>query len=215
MTTNRIVIAEDYAIGREAIRSIVSSYKDFVVVGEAVDGKGVIDSVAKHSPNLVIMSLPLPDMGNLELLRKIRSDYPLTKVLVLTDQDTQDLIFSTPPEYVNGCLLKDTSGTELVVAVNNIMAGKPYFSSKISEKIIQDYIRGIQTQDSALESLTNREREILILIASGQKNKEIAKECCISVKTVQKHRSNLMKKLDLHNSAVLTTFAIQNGLIIV
>ena len=211
----RIVIAEDHTILREGLRSLLISDPDFDVVGEAVDGRDAIRCTEKCLPDLLLLDLSMPRMNGLEAIREIKKRCPETKILVLTVHKTEEYILATLQAGANGYVLKDASHSELVVAIKSVLIGKPYLSPGISEKVIEGYLEGKKTlkSRSSWETLTKREREILKLIGEGNKNKEIADYLFISVKTVEKHRANLMQKLDLHNASALTALAMEKGLI--
>jgi len=211
----RIVIAEDHTILREGLRSLLSSEPNFEIVGEAEDGREAIKCVEKFRPDLILTDLSMPRMNGMEAIKEIKTQSPKTKVLVLTVHKAEEYILATFRAGANGYLLKDSTHAELVMAVKKVLSGKQYISPEISEKVIEGYLEGKKTLKSqtSWETLTQREREILKLIAEGYKNKEIAEDLCISVKTVEKHRANLMEKLDLHSIQALTAFAIEKGLV--
>ncbi len=211
----RIVIAEDHTILREGLRLLLSSEPNFEIVGEAEDGREAIKCVEKFRPDLILTDLSMPRMNGMEAIKEIKRQSPKTKVLVLTVHKAEEYILSTFRAGANGYLLKDSTHAELVMAVKKVLSGKQYISPEISEKVIEGYLEGKKTlkTQTSWETLTQREREILKLIAEGYKNKEIAEDLCISVKTVEKHRANLMEKLDLHSIQALTAFAIEKGLV--
>ena len=212
---HRIVIAEDHTILREGLRVLLSSDPEFEVVGEAEDGRDAVRCVGDLSPDLVLMDLSMPRMNGLEAIKEIKKRSPKTKILTLTVHKTEEYILATLQAGADGYVLKDATYSELVIAIKNILIGKRYLNSGISKKVIEGYLEGKKTLNtkSPWDTLTQREREILKLIAEGYKNKEIADYLFISLKTVEKHRSNLMKKLDLHSVAALTAFAIEKGLV--
>jgi len=211
----RIVIAEDHTILREGLRALVSSNPNFEVVGEAEDGREAIRCVEKMKPNLVLMDLSMPRMNGMDAIREIKRQSPETKILVLTVHKTEEYILATFKAGTDGYVLKDATHAELTMAIKNVLNGKHYISPGISDKVLEGYLEGRKTLKArtSWETLTQREREILKLIAEGYKNKEISDYLCISPKTVEKHRANLMEKLDLHNVQALTAFAIQRGLV--
>lgn len=211
----RIVIAEDHTILREGLRALLSSNADFEVVGEAQDGREAIRCVEKLKPHLVLTDLSMPRMNGMDAIRDIKRKSPETKILVLTVHKTEEYILATLQAGANGYLLKDSTHAELLAAVRHVLSGKHYISPGISDKVLDGYLEGRKTLKTrtSWETLTAREREILKLIAEGYKNKEIADDLCISVKTVEKHRANLMEKLNLHNVQALTTYAIEKGLV--
>lgn len=210
-----IVIADDHTILRQGLRALLSSDPNLKVVGEAEDGRDAIRCVENLSPDLALIDLSMPRMNGMEAIRDIKKTNPQTKIIVLTVHKAEEYILEALKSGADGYVLKDASHAELMIAINKVLEGKRYLSADISGKVIDGYLEGRKTlkSKSAWETLTQREREILKLIAEGNKNKEIADYLCISLKTVEKHRANLMKKLDLHNAAALTTFAMEKGLI--
>jgi DNA-binding NarL/FixJ family response regulator len=211
----RVVIAEDHTILREGLKSLLSSSPDFEIIGEAGDGREAIRCVEKCKPNLILVDLSMPRMNGIDAIREIKRRFPETKILVLTVHKTEEYILATLKAGADGYVLKDATHAELMIAVKNVLSGKHYISPGISEKVIEGYLEGRKTLKTrtSWETLTQREREILKLIAEGYKNKEIADYLCISPKTVEKHRANLMEKLGLHNVQALTAFAIEKGLV--
>lgn len=211
----QIVIAEDHTILREGLRSLLSSESDFEIVGEAEDGREAIRCVERLKPHLIITDLSMPRMNGMEAIKEIKKRSPGTKVMVLTVHKAEEYILAAFRAGADGYLLKDSTHAELVMAVHKVLGGRQYISPEISEKVIEGYLEGkkLLRSQTPWETLTQREREILKLIAEGYKSKEIADELCISVKTVEKHRANLMEKLDLHNVSALTAFAIEKGLV--
>ena len=211
----KIVIAEDHTILREGLRMLLSSNPDFEVVGEAQDGLEAIRSVETCKPDLVLMDLSMPRMNGVGAIQEIKKQSPSTKILVLTVHKTEEYILTTLKAGADGYVLKDATHSELMLAIENVFSGRSYLSPGISEKVIEGYLEGRKTVKSSTswDTLTQREREILKMIAEGYKNKDIADYLCISAKTVEKHRANLMKKLDLHSASSLTAFAMDKGLI--
>jgi len=210
-----IVIAEDYTILREGLRALISSNPDFEVVAEAGDGQEAINFVEKLKPDLVLMDLSMPRMNGMDAILEIRKRVPETKVVVLTMHKTEEHILAAFKAGADGYVLKDATHAELIMAAKNVLSGKRYLSPGISETVLQGYLEGRKTvkHRTSWETLTQREREILKLIAEGYRNKQIAEDLCVSVKTVEKHRANLMEKLDLHNVQGLTALAIEKGLV--
>ena len=212
---NSIIIAEDHTIIREGLRALLASHPEFEIVGEAADGREAIRSVERLRPDLVLMDLSMPKMNGIAAIREIKKRFPHTKILALTVHKTEEYVLAALEAGSNGYLLKDATHEELEMAIRNVLAGKPYLCPDISGSVIQGYLEGQKSTREAtlLETLTVREQEVLQLIAEGYKNKEIAELLFISVKTVDTHRTNLMRKLDLHSAAALTAFAIQKGLV--
>ena len=211
----RIVIAEDHRILREGLKSLLASKPEFEVVGEAEDGLDAISVVRGSKPDLVLLDLSMPRLDGLSAMRDIKKVSPETRILALTVHTDEDYVLEAFNEGADGYCLKDAGRAELLMAIESIFSGKPYFSPGIADKVLEGYLEGRQKikSTSAWETITRREREVLKLIGEGYKNKEIADLLFISVKTVEKHRSNIMKKLDLHNAATLTAYAIEKGLV--
>jgi DNA-binding NarL/FixJ family response regulator len=211
----KIVIAEDHTILREGLRMLLSSNPDLDVVGEAQDGLEAIRAAEAFKPDLILMDLSMPRMNGMGAIQEIKKQCPSTKILVLTVHKTEEYILATLKAGADGYVLKDATHSELMLAIEHIFSGKSYLSPGISEKVIEGYLEGRKTIKSSTswDTLTQREREILKMIAEGYKNKDIADYLCISAKTVEKHRANLMKKLDLHSASSLTAFAMEKGLI--
>jgi DNA-binding NarL/FixJ family response regulator len=214
MKKRRIVIAEDYTILREGLRALISSNPDFEVVGEAEDGKGAIQHAEKLLPDLVLIDLSMPRTNGVDAIREIRSRCPETKIVALTVHKAEEYILAALEAGADGYVLKDATHPELMMAIETVLRGKRYLSPGVSERIIEGYLEGKKGQKpvSSWETITRRERQVLKLIAEGYKNREIADYLCVSVKTIEKHRANLMQKLDLHNASALTALAIEKGL---
>ena len=211
----KIVIAEDQKILREGLKSLLSSSKDIEVIGEAEDGLNAVRCVEKFSPELLLLDLSMPKMSGISAIKEIKSQFTETKILVLTVHESEEYILEVFKSGADGYCLKDASHSELMVAIKSVLSGKRYISPGISGKVLEGYLgdREKLKSNSSWDSLTQREREILKLVGEGYKNKEIADYLCISAKTVEKHRSNIMEKLDLHTASALTAYAIKKGLV--
>ena len=210
-----IVIAEDHTILREGVKALLSSHPDLEVVGEAADGLEAIRCVQNHNPDMILLDLSMPRMTGLDAIKEIKRVTPKIKIVVLTVHNTEEYILSTLQAGADGYVLKDAHSTELLTAIRHVLEGHRYLSPGISGTIIDGLLEGKKESAirSAWDTLTQREREILKLVAEGHKNKDIADLLCISIKTVEKHRANLMDKLGLHNVAALTALAAEKGLI--
>jgi DNA-binding NarL/FixJ family response regulator len=215
MKKRRIVIAEDHTILREGLRALITSHPLYDVVGEAEDGRQAIRCAEKLNPDLILLDLSMPRMNGMEAIREIRKQSLETKILVLTAHKTEEYILAALQAGADGYVLKDVTHEELMIAIKNVLDGKAYLSPGISEKVIEGYLEGRVKQQckSPWDTLTQREREILKMIAEGHKNKEIAEQLFISTKTVEKHRANLMQKLNLHSASALTAYAMEKGLV--
>mgnify|MGYP000435190055 CR=1 FL=1 len=211
----RIVLVEDHTILREGLRALLSADPKFEIVGEADDGREAVRQVEKLIPDLVVMDLSMPRMTGMDAIREIKRRHPVTKIIALTVHKAEEYLRNTLQAGADGYVLKDATHEELMLAIQNVLKGKTYLSPSVSNTVIEGYLEGKENQipNPKLGLLSPREREILKRIAEGYKNKEIAADLCISLKTVEKHRANLMKKLDLHNTAALTAYAIEKGLV--
>lgn len=211
----KVVIAEDHTILREGLKALLGSDPDLEICGEADNGKDAIKLVQRLNPDIILMDLSMPRIHGLEAIREIRKTNPTTKILVLTVHDDEEYISATLRSGASGYVLKNDSYNELLSSIKTVLRGKPYLSPAISQTIIQGYLDGKKSDNlrTGYETLTARERETLKLIAEGVRNKDIAEFMGISSKTAEKHRSNLMKKLDLHSVSAITAFAAKKGLI--
>ncbi len=211
----RVVIAEDHTLFRQGLKALLSLEPEFEVVGEAADGFQAIQSAKELKPDIILLDISMPRVDGMAAIREIKSVCPEAKILILTVHKTEEHVLETLKSGANGYILKDASHEEFLLAMRSVLQGKRYLSPDISARIVDGYLNGRKTADptSPWESLTPRERQVLKLIAEAYKNKEIADFLCISVKTVAKHRANIMKKLDLHSAAELTAYAIKRGLV--
>ncbi|MFP4388689.1 MAG: response regulator [Desulfococcaceae bacterium] len=212
---HRILIVEDHRILREGLRSLLTSNPDLEVAGEAADGLEAVRAVETCAPELVLIDLAMPRMDGLDAIREIKNKSPDVKVLVLTVNKAEEYVLAALKAGANGYLLKDATYAELKLGIEYVLSGKTYLSPEVSERMVTSYMEGTAPEkaSSSLDTLTQRERQVLKLVAEGYPNRRIADYLCISVKTVEKHRSNLMKKLDLHNASELTSFALEKGLV--
>lgn len=212
---HRIVIVEDHTILREGLRAIFSLDPNLEVVAESDNGRDALHAVGALKPDLVLMDLSMPGMDGLAAIRAIKKRYPEIKILTLTVHKTEEYIRTALELGASGYVLKDSTRQELLMAIQSVLRGKTYISPAVSERIINGYLNGgkAPTVRSSFNMLTARERQVLKLIAESRRNKDIAQYLSISVKTVEKHRANLMRKLNLHTASALTTFAIENGLV--
>ena len=211
-----LLIAEDHTLIREGLRSLLASHPDLEVIGEAADGREAVQQAEKLSPALVLMDLSMPRMSGVEAIREIKKKWPKMKVLALTVNDSEEYVLAALRAGAEGYILKNSTRDELVQAIQDVLAGKRVLSPGISEKVIEGYLAGKKdvSLQSPWETLTRREREVLKLIGEGNKSKEIADYLCISLHTVEKHRSNLMEKLNLHSLSGLVSYAIEKGLVV-
>ncbi len=208
------MLADDHPIVRNGIKDALSKQKNIEVVGEASNGSQVLRKLKELSPDIVLMDISMPGMGGLEATQRIRSTVPTVKVLVFTMHDNKEYVLEIIRSGASGYVLKDTSTLELVKAIETVYRGGTFFSSKVSKLLLDQYIKKVSTGvETSTEELSKREEEILILVAGGKSNKEIANQLKISIRTCEAHREKIMKKLNLHSVAELTQYAISKGLI--
>lgn len=212
---NRLLIAEDHAILREGLRALLASEPDLEVVGEATDGQEAIRFANHHKPDIILMDLSMPNANGTEAIRAIKKRHAGTKIIALTVHRTEEYVRATFDAGADGYVLKDDTRQELLSAIRYVLKGESYLSPALVGQVVTGYLGRSRDGSStpSWDSLTSRERQIMKLIAEDYKNREIAEYLSLSLKTVEKHRSNLMKKLDLHSAAAVTAYAIENGLI--
>jgi DNA-binding NarL/FixJ family response regulator len=211
----KVVIVEDHKLFREGLKSLLSDKDDLVVVGEAGDGIEAIRAVKKCRPDLLLLDLSMPKMNGISVMKEIKSQFPAIKIMALTIHESDQYVLEAFEAGADGYCLKDAGRNELMVAVDSVVQGKRYISPSISDSVLEGYMTGRKKLKSKTtwDTITQREREVLKLLGEGYQNKEISDMLHISVKTVEKHRANIMNKLDLHNAAALTAFAIEHGLV--
>jgi DNA-binding NarL/FixJ family response regulator len=211
-----VLLAEDHTIVREGFRRMLELENDIEVVGEAQDGRQAVALAKKLEPAVVLMDIAMPLLNGLEATRQVLKILPASKVLILSAHNDDAYVKNASESGAVGFLLKQTSAHDVCRAIREVHQGKTFFSPAVSRR--QDRLHPPSRDRSGLlkrktAELTSREMEALQLIAEGKANKEIAAELCIGIKTVEKHREHLMKKLDIHDTAGLTRYAISAGII--
>jgi two-component system response regulator NreC len=210
----KILLADDHKIVRQGICTLLATEPDMEVVGEADNGRIIPRLVQELSPQVIIMDISMPDLNGIDATRKILSEFPGLKVIALSMHSDSLFVLNMLKAGASGYLLKDCALEELVKAIRTVVANKTYLSPGISDILIRDFMEGwsISTGASAFSVLTAREREVLQLMAEGKSTTEIAHTLCVSVKTVEAHRKQVMNKLGIHSVAGLTKYAIREGL---
>jgi DNA-binding NarL/FixJ family response regulator len=211
-----VLLAEDHDIVREGLRSLLELGGDFEVVGEATNGRQAVDLVRKLRPAVVVMDIAMPVLNGFEATRQILLAAPATRVLVLSAHSDDEYVAKMAAAGASGYLVKQNSGQVLVRAVREIAGGRPFFSASILKRMADAERRARESgavRGKPRRPLTAREAEVLQLVAEGAANKQVAVELGISIKTVEKHRQQLMDKLDIHDTAGLTRHAIATGVI--
>jgi DNA-binding NarL/FixJ family response regulator len=213
----RILIADDHEIVRQGLKSIITAQSDWELVGEAITGRQAVELSRQRKPDLVIMDIGMPDLNGLEATRQILKEFPGIEILVLTMHESEQLIREVLDTGARGYVLKSDAGRELVAAVDALRHHRPYFTTKVSEMVLTEYLRrGPRVEeptDTPRLLLTPREREIVQLLAEGKANKEVATALEISVKTAETHRARIMAKLGLRSIGELVRYAIRNRIV--
>jgi len=209
----RILLADDHKITRQGLRSLLDKHPDMEVVAEAEEGRTAVRLVRELVPNVVIMDVSMPDLNGMQATRKIIAEFPNVKIIALSMHSDSLFVIEMLKSGASGYLLKDCAFEELERAIRTVVADKTYLSPSISGVVVDDYLHRLSRADFAdSEVLTDREREVLQLMAEGKSTKRIALELHISAKTVETHRRQIMNKLDIHTVAELTKYAIRKGL---
>jgi DNA-binding NarL/FixJ family response regulator len=211
----KIVVAEDQRIVRKGLCSLLTPSDEFEIVGEAEDGLEAVRAVQACKPDLVLLDLSMPRLDGIAAIQEIKKEHPETKILALTVHDSDEHILAAFQAGADGYCLKDATHAELLTSIRSVLSGKVYLSPAVSKKVVEGYVEGKRSLKTASswDRLSQREREVLKLVGEGYKTKEIADYLCISWKTVQKHRANIMDKLGVHSASALTAYAIEKGLV--
>jgi len=211
----RVVLADDHHLVRKGFRALLSQEPDIEVVGEAVDGREAMRTVERVHPDVLVMDLEMPGMSGLEAARQLKKRHGSVRVLVLTMHKDTERILNVLRAGAAGYILKDAAVSDLVDGIRMVHQGEVFLSPAISTQVMKGMLDRLETKGmtSPLDALTNREREVLQLIAEGHSRREIAKWLYISPKTVDTHRANLMRKLDVKDDAALVRLAIRCGLV--
>jgi two-component system response regulator NreC len=210
---NRIILADDHKIVRDGLRSLIEKEDNMEVVAEAEDGRAAVRLAAQLSPHLIIMDIAMPGLNGVEATRQIIAAAPQCKVIALSMHADKRYIMEMLKAGASGYLLKDTAFEKLADAISTVLNNKTYLCTTVSELVVGDYVQQLQKGDgSVFSSLSAREREVLQLLAEGNSTSQIAGRMHLSVKTIETHRQHIMEKLNIHNVAELTKYAIREGL---
>jgi DNA-binding NarL/FixJ family response regulator len=210
-----VLIADDHSILRAGLCALLSSCPDLEVVGEAKNGLEAIEKARQLRPQIILLDLSMPLVNGTEVIRTIKQRSPETRIIALTVHKTEEYIRAALDAGADGYVLKDDTSSDLLTSINNVHRGKTHLSPGICEQVINGFLDNstIHPSQRSWDRLTLREREILKLVAEGNRNREIAGRLSVSIKTVEKHRSNVMKKLNLRGVSALTAYAIEHRLI--
>ncbi len=210
----QIVLADDHHIVREGLRSLLEAQPDFKIIGEAEDGLEIPPLVERLQPDVLVLDIVMPGLNGLEVTRRVKRSCPATAVVVLSMHANEGYVVEALAGGAAGYVLKQATSAELANAIREVVAGRRYLSPPLSDRLIDAYLRKADVEDlDAYNTLTMREREVLQLAAEGRANNEIAARLFISPRTVEKHRANLMSKLDMKNHKELVRYALQRGIL--
>ncbi len=209
----KVLLVDDHTILREGIRLLLGREGDVEIVGEAEDGIQAMELVEDLHPDVVIMDISMERMGGLEATKEITQAFPGIRVVILTMHDNEEYLVGALKAGASGYVLKEAAATDLANAIRTADRGDVYLYPTVARKLVADYVKRVSSPRGIGETLTTREREVLKLVAEGYTNKEIAGLLGISIKTVENHRANIMRKLDLHDRTDLARYAVRIGLV--
>jgi DNA-binding NarL/FixJ family response regulator len=215
VTALRILIVDDHAVVRRGVRSLLESQPGWEIAGEATTGREAVDLAKRLQPDVVVLDLSLPELNGLDATRQILKHSPRSEILVLTMHHSEELARNVLQAGARGYVLKSDADQSLIAAIESLRQHKPFLTSTITEFVLDDYMRRADAQDEgvARDTVTARERELIQLLAEGKSNKEAASTLGISVKTIEAHRANIMRKLRLRSISELVRYAIRNKIV--
>jgi len=212
----QILIADDHEIVRHGVRSLLQSHAGWEVCGEATDGRDAVEKAASLKPNVVVLDIGMPNLNGLDAARDILRAEPQTAILILTIDESEQVMREVLNAGARGFVLKSDAARDLVAAVEALQQHRTFFTSKVAEMVLDGYLKGGDTSprtEVVQDRLTRREREVVQLLAEGKTTKEVATHLGMSVKTAETHRSNIMRKLDFHSVSQLVVYAVRNNII--
>ncbi len=215
MSNVRVLLADDHGIVRRGLHYLLERSPGFEVVGEAADGREAVKLAAELHPDVVIMDIAMPNLNGIDATAQIVRKHPETGVIILSMHSDESYLVRALSAGARGYLLKDSAEADLMRAVQAVSQGRPFFSPAIAETLLEDYVRRLQQRNlkDSYDLLTDREKEVLQLLAEGKSNKEVAALLDLSLYTVETHRANLMQKLNLHNTAEIVLYAVRKKII--
>lgn len=209
----RILIADDHEVARKGIRSVLETHAGWEVCGEARDGREAVECASRLKPDVLLLDIGMPNLNGLDAARQILVVAPESRILILTVHDSEQVVREVLAAGARGFLLKSDAGRDLVTAVEALQQRRTFFTSRVAQMMLDGYLRPPDVNGACDQVLTPREREVIQLVAEGKSTKEVAASLSLSVKTAETHRTNLMRKLDLHSVAALTLYAVRNGIV--
>lgn len=216
MKTLRILIADDHEVVRHGVRSLLQAHESWEVCGEAGDGRDAVAKASSLKPDIIVMDIGMPNLNGLDAAREILRESPRAMILILTIDESEQVMREVLNAGARGFLLKSDAGRELVTAIEALQQHRTYFTSKVAELVLNGYLTGrnpAPVPEVAQDRLTRREREVVQLLAEGKTTKEVAAVLGMSVKTAETHRSNVMRKLNFHSVSQLVLYAVRNKII--
>lgn len=211
----RVLIADDHGVVRKGLRLLLGEYSELEVVGEAANGRDVVKLAAGHSPHVILMDVAMPLLNGVEAAEQVRKVNSDIGIIMLTMHADESYVLRALNAGVKGYLLKESAEEDLLRAVKAVSQGKPFFSPAITQTLLEDYMRVLKQEglSDSFKLLTGREKEVLQLVAEGKTNKDVAAILDVSLYTVESHRTNLMQKLNLHNTAEIVLYAVRKNLV--
>ncbi|HVI08412.1 MAG TPA: response regulator transcription factor [Candidatus Binatia bacterium] len=210
----RILVADDHEVARRGIRSLLEGHPGWEICGEAKDGREAVDMGNALKPDIFLLDIGMPNLNGLDAARQILAMLPDARILILTIHDSEQVVREVLSAGARGFLLKSDAGRDLIAAVEALQNRRTFFTPRVAQMMLDGYLRPQTENDTSTQCvLTPREREVIQLVAEGKTTKEIASALNLSVKTAETHRTNLMRKLDLHSVADLTLYAVRNGIV--
>lgn len=213
MSAVRVLLADDHTLVRAGLRKLLESMSEIEVVGEAGDGLTLLELAEQLQPNLVLMDIAMPGLNGLEATARLVKSYPGIRVMILSMHQNEEYVRRALRHGAVGYMLKDAAPMELGLALAAVLRGETYLSPAVSKGVVNDYVQRLRDDDQPAEQLSPRQREVLQLIAEGLSTKDIARRLDLSVKTVETHRTGLMKQLDVHEVTGLVRYALKMGLV--
>ncbi|MGA2335944.1 MAG: response regulator transcription factor [Terriglobales bacterium] len=220
MSTLRILIADDHEVARKGIRALLETRQGWEICGEAKDGREAVECAKQMKPDVVLLDIGMPSLNGLDAARQIRTALPETSILILTMHDSEQVVREVLAVGARGFLLKSDAGRDLVAAVEALQQRRTFFTTRVAQLVVEGYLHPNNDNNNNNNKnrpgrplLTPREREVIQLLAEGKTTKEVAVALNLSVKTAETHRTNLMRKLDLHSVAALTIYAVRNNIV--
>ncbi len=214
MSALRILIADDHELARNGIRCVLETHAGWEVCGEATDGREAVELAGKLKPDVFLLDIGMPNLNGLDATRQILASMPEARILILTVHDSEQVVREVLAAGARGFLLKSDAGRDLLAAVEALQNRRTFFTPKVAQMMLDGYLRPQEESGASPQCvLTPREREVIQLVAEGKSTKEVATALCLSVKTAETHRTNLMRKLNLHSVADITLYAVRNGIV--